>query len=86
MPFEWDETKHQTNLEKHGVDFEQAEAFHWETALVEPELRYAEARFRAYGYIGDRLHLLVFTMRGTNIRVISLRKANRTEENRYAAS
>ena len=86
MTFEWDDTKRQTNLEKHGVDFEQVETFRWRTALIEPETRYAEAPFRAYGYIGERLHLVVYTMRGNNIRVISMRKTNRAEENRYAAS
>ena len=76
----------QTNLEKHGVDFEQVEAFRWETAQIEAHVRFGELRFGAYGYIGDRLHYLVFTMRGNARRVISLRKTNRTEENRYAAS
>jgi uncharacterized DUF497 family protein len=33
--------------------------------------------------IGDTLYALVFTMRGSALRVISLRKANRKERNRY---
>jgi len=45
---------------------------------------YQEVRFQAIGFIGDRLHVLVFTPRGKVTRVISLRKANRREERHYA--
>lgn len=38
----------------------------------------------ALGFIGDRLHVLVFTMRGQTLRVISLRRANERECARYA--
>jgi uncharacterized DUF497 family protein len=37
----------------------------------------------AIGFIGLRLHVLVFTMRGQIMRVISLRKANRKESAAY---
>ena len=40
----------------------------------------------AYGYIGDRLHALAYVRRNTNIRVVSLRKANDREQDRYDAS
>jgi uncharacterized DUF497 family protein len=33
----------------------------------------------AFGRIGARLHCLVYTTRGTTLRPISLRKANRKE-------
>ena len=86
MPYEWDEAKRRTNLEKHGIDFEQVEAFQWETALLERSTREGEPRILALGYIGNRLHALVYVERGANIRVISLRKAHPKEEDRYAAS
>ena len=86
MVYEWDETKRWINIGKHGADFEQVYAFDWHTAQVEPDPRYAEPRFRAYGYIGDRLHVLVFTTRGDDIRIISLRKATRGEMRRHAAT
>ena len=86
MPYEWDEAKQHANRLKHDIDFDQADAFGWDAALVERDLRSAEPRFRAYGYIGARLHVLVFTWRGDNIRVISLRKANPREMTRYASS
>ena len=86
MTYEWDETKRLTNLKKHGVDFEEVRGFRWATAQVRAQMRFGELRYGAYGYIDDRLHYLVYTMRGGAIRVISLRKTNRAEENRYAAS
>ena len=86
MTYEWDETKRRANWVKHGVDFEEVRGFRWETAQIRAQMRFGEHRYGAYGYVGDRLHYLVYTMRGSTVRVISLRKTNRTEENRYAAS
>ena len=43
-----------------------------------------EARYVALGYIGDRLHYVVYTMRGGKCRIISLRKANSREIRQYA--
>lgn len=45
--------------------------------------QYGERRFRALGPIGDRLHVVVFTARGANLRIISLRKANAREVETY---
>ena len=42
-----------------------------------------ELRFLAFGPIGDRLHCVTFSVRGENIRIISLRKANSREVERY---
>ena len=46
--------------------------------------RYGETRFIAAGLIGVRLFVLTFTLRGNAVRIISLRKANRREVQRYA--
>ena len=86
MIYEWDETKRQIDIGKHGIDFTQVEEFEWETAFREPSTREGEIRTFALGYIGNRLHALVYVERGANIRVISLRKAHPKEEDRYAAS
>jgi hypothetical protein len=45
---------------------------------------YAEPRFEAKGYIGERLHVMVFCIRSEVVRVISLRKANPREVKSYA--
>jgi uncharacterized DUF497 family protein len=83
----WDERKRWSNLEKHGVDFVQAEAFEWSEALVRADLRglSAELRLVAMAPIGDRLDAMVFTLRRTCLRIISLRRANTKEILRYEA-
>lgn len=57
-----------------------------ETAVVREDTRkqYAEQRFEATGHIGERLHVMVYCPRQDAVRVISLRKANKREEKRYA--
>ena len=82
--FEWDDAKRQANRVKHGVDFDAIGAFDWESALVSPDARQGEPRWIATGYIGNRLHVAVYAMRGVRRRVISLRRANAREVRRYA--
>ena len=86
MPIEFDAVKNAINIAKHGVDFEMVDVFEWDTAVVVEDTRreYGETRLIALGYIGDRLHVLAFTIRDRNIRPISLRKANSREIRRYA--
>ena len=60
------------------------EEFEWETADVFPSPRYGESRWSAIGYIGDRLHHVVYSHRGDRRRIISLRKASRKEMRTYA--
>ena len=88
MRFEWDESKNQRNIRKRGIPFEQVEGFDFESALfvIDSRQDYGEARIRALGLIGERLYALVFTVRGGGLRVISLRKASKREERKYAQS
>ena len=57
-----------------GLPFTLAAEFDWTTAMIAPSSRHGEARFFALGYIGNRLHALVFTKSGATVRVISLRE------------
>ena len=82
--YEWDEAKRKANHTKHGIDFSTIYEFEWDSALIESSAYPDECRLKAMGYIGSRLYNVVFTLRGVNIRVISLRKANSRERNRYA--
>ena len=86
MNDEFDLTKDDGNLEKHGLSLADAEDFEWETAVVHEDTRkqYAEPRFQAAGYIGNRLHVMVFCLRIDAVRVVSLRKANPREVKNYA--
>ena len=58
----------------------------FETAMVVSDDRndYGEPREIGIGFIGTRLHALVFTRRAPMIHIISLRKANDREEKKYA--
>ena len=85
MPYEWDEAKRRGNVAKHGIDFESVHLFDWTTARYERNVRHGEERVLALGYIGDRLHAVVYIGRGANARIISMRKAERKEMERYAA-
>jgi uncharacterized DUF497 family protein len=85
MNYDWDEAKNAVNIRRHRIDFNEVERFEWETALVRTDHRedYGELRETAIGFIGDVVHVLVFTERGDAIRVISLRKATKRERMHY---
>ena len=84
--FEFDKVKNQANIDKHGIPLSLASEFDFYTAVIEKDVRkdYGELRFSALGFIKDRLHLIIFTPRRDNVRVISLRKANPRERKKYA--
>ena len=86
MLYEFDHEKSEENFAKHKVAMADALDFEWETAKVRQDNRkhYAESRFEALGFINGRLHVLVFCLRGSKLRVISLRKANSREVSRFA--
>lgn len=85
MKFTYDPSKNDMNIRKHGLSFELVGNFDFEKALFWQDVRedYLENRFCALGYIGKRLHALVFTPREDSLRVISLRKANKREVKHY---
>lgn len=85
MKYEWDEKKNAANQIKHGLDFSEAEGFCWGTAIetVDDRADYGEERWIALGQIGNRVHVMIYTRRGENLRLISLRKANKRETNYY---
>ncbi len=83
--YECDEAKRQRTLETRNVDFADMAFFEWDTALVRTDGRrdYGEERFSSIGYIKARLHICIWCWRGDAIRIISLRKANNDEQERY---
>jgi uncharacterized protein len=82
---EFDSDKNEVNRCKHGIPLAAAAQLDFDAALVVADERrdWREPRFRAFGPIGGRLHVLAFTMRGGALRAISLRKANAREKRRY---
>ena len=83
MKIEFDPEKNAKNIRERGLPFTLADEFDWTTALIAPSSRHGETRFFAIGYIGNRLHALVFTKSGATLRVISLRRAHKMEVKRY---
>ena len=85
MEIEFDPDKDAINRLKHGLPLSDAARMDLdEAAVIEDRRRdYGEMRFLAYALIGDALHVMWFTMRGSVVRVIGLRKANRRERKRH---
>lgn len=85
MKFEWDDAKRLINLEKYGVDFANLGEFDWATRVVFVDDRkdYGETRYTALAIYRSRVHSVTFTRRGTNLRIISFRRAGRKEIGRY---
>jgi uncharacterized DUF497 family protein len=81
----FDPDKDARNIAKHRISLARAEEMDMSAALVHEDDRsdYGERRYITLGEIGDVLHCLVFTFRGSKVRAISLRKANRKEVRRY---
>lgn len=85
MKIEFDPEKNNKNIVERDLSFERAKDFNFNTALFEIDNRrdYGETRIIALGYLGQRLHVIVFTKTKDGIRVISFRKANKKERLRY---
>ena len=87
--FEWDANKNITNQKKHKISFEEAQTvFYDENALLidDPEHSDEEDRFILLGF-SRRANLLVvchcYRQSESVIRIISARKATKTEEKAY---
>jgi len=83
---EWDPAKARSNLAKHGISFSDAEAvFDDEFAISIPDRGPAgENRFVAVGTDAlGRVLVVSFTYRQNKIRIISARRATKSERNEY---
>ena len=88
MEIEFDPEKDRTNRKEARRLACAAADINLDEAIVLEDRRfdYGETRFLAYAPINGRFHVLWFTMRGSTIRVIGLRKANDRERRRYERS
>ena len=86
MNIEWDSGKAAENLRKHGVDFADALiALEDDSALTIEDTEHDEQRFRTLG-MGPNINILyvIHTYRDNDrIRIISARKADRSESKQY---
>jgi uncharacterized DUF497 family protein len=85
LSFEWDDAKASANIEKHGVDFIDAvQIFAGRTVeAVDDRQDYGETRIRSIGVHDGIFYVVVYTRRGTALRVISAWKAGRNDRERY---
>jgi len=83
MKIEYDHTKDSANILKHGISLSRAVDMEILATLPDDRFDYSEPRYRAWGMIDGRYHCLVFAVRNSKIRIISLRRANDKEVKRY---
>jgi uncharacterized protein len=85
MAYQWDKNKAATNFNKHGIDFADAVfVFSDDLAVTVNDERFDEERFITIGIDAfGRVLVVVYTLRGNDIRLISARKATRPERTEY---
>jgi len=87
-PLTWDERKRRSNLEKHGLDFAHVADFDVESARTvedkrgrtDPKFVYPKPRFISIGLMRGKLVVLVYSETKSGWRVISLRPADKKEQ------
>lgn len=87
MKITYDPAKREKTLKERGVDFEDAaKVFDGPTlTLLDDRRDYGEPRFQTYGLIGQWLVMVVWTPRGADRHVMSMRKCNAREKARFQA-
>jgi len=88
MLFEWDDAKNERNIQQHGIDFLDVSALFDGPMLTELDdrMEYGEDRWVSIGMLTTLTAVVVWTERdGDTIRLISARKANKYERQRYEA-
>ncbi len=81
MIYEWDEAKRAANLDKHGLDFADADmVLESEFVWIVDSPRGGEARSQAPAYV---VLPVAFVRRGERCRIVSFRPAHRDERSAY---
>lgn len=89
LRFEWDEEKNEANRRKHGVSFEEARSVFFDDRALfmhDPDESASEDRFLLLGLSATLRTLMVchcYRRADEVIRIISARKADRTEREQY---
>ena len=83
--FEWEPDKNRLNRHKHGVSFADTFAvFEDANALTAVEYERGEERYVTVGMdCFGRILVVVYTWRGERVRIISARKATKSEMRQY---
>lgn len=84
MTFEYDINKSESNLLKHGIDFETAKELWNDERLLEiPAKTTDEERFIIIAKLNNKCWTAVITYRDENTRIISVRRSRKKEEELY---
>jgi uncharacterized DUF497 family protein len=87
MKYEWDENKRQTNLEKHGKNFDFAMAHKiWESdapRVTDNAERKGEERYKTTGKMDKELCVVVWEDKENARRIISFRRPTEPERQTY---
>jgi uncharacterized DUF497 family protein len=85
MPITYDLAKREWTLRERGLDFERAAEVFAGPTFDREDIRhdYGEARIITIGFLLARMIVLVWTPRGNDRHVISMRKANEREKAQY---
>jgi uncharacterized DUF497 family protein len=83
--FEWDENKRRSNVEKHGIDFDDAKDVFGDPAAYTyaSPISAEERRTVTVGLVKGVLIAVISTLRGSVTRIISARAARRNERQAY---
>jgi uncharacterized DUF497 family protein len=80
VEFEFDPAKSAANLEKHGIDFTQAQQLWQDVSRVEiPARTVDEPRWLVIGRIGGKHWSVVMTYRQGRARIVSARRSRKEE-------
>jgi len=84
VEFEYDQSKSDSNRDKHGIDFVQAQLL-WtdERRIVVPARSTTEPREAIIAAFEGVLWTAIYTTRGTAIRIISARRSSYEEREGY---
>jgi uncharacterized DUF497 family protein len=84
MVFEFDPKKSESNKQKHGIDFNEAQALWDDPDLIEiPVQTIDEPRYLMIGMIEGEHWSGVITHRGDKVRIISVRRSRKEEVEIY---
>lgn len=85
MQISYDTAKRDKTLTERGLDFADASVVFAGTHFSREDSRqdYGEVRFITLGRLHARMVVLVWTLRGADRRIISMRKANEREQTLY---
>jgi uncharacterized DUF497 family protein len=84
MDFEWDDRKREQIIEDRALDFASADLlFDGRPAIHQPTPRNEEERWKTTAKVEDGFFTVVWTWRGENIRVITMRRAHEQEIRNY---